>query len=202
MSQQPSLDKEKYFNLWISFVNGDQDAFSEIYKIGYRSLYSYGLSFKITEEQVRDIIQDLFIKLYTKPGLVRDASTLRPFLFTAMRNACINYVKAGQKHSRIDKIEDFEVDYSINEDNIENKEEQDRIQNLVKSILDQLTPRQREIIYLRFLHQMEYEEISKVMDMSEQAARNLIYRAMDKIRKENSDLRFFLFFIILFYYCK
>lgn len=201
MSQLP-FDKKRYFNLWISFIDGDGDAFSEIYRGSYKSLYSYGLSFKVTDDQVRDIIQDLFVKLYTRPGLVKDASTLRPFLFTSMRNACINLIKAGQKHSRLDKIEEFEVKYSINENSVEDKEEQERISNLIKNILDQLTTRQREIIYLRFLHQMEYEEISRVMDMSEQAARNLTYRAMDKIRKENSDLDTLLFFLILFYFCK
>jgi len=201
MSQAP-FDKERYIDLWTSFINGDNDAFSEIYKNSYKALYSYGLSFKITDEQVRDIIQDLFVKLYTRPALVRDSSTLRPFLFTAMRNACINMIKAEKKHSGLEKIEEFEVNYSIVENSIEDREEEDRIKNLVKNILDQLTTRQREIIHLRFLHQMEYEEISKVMDMSEQAARNLTYRAMDKIRKENSDLNTILFFLVIFYLCK
>lgn len=201
MSQLP-FDKERYFNLWISFIDGDSNAFSEIYRGSYKSLYSYGLSFKIADDQVRDVIQDLFVKLYTRPDLVKDASTLKPFLFTSMRNACINLIKAGQKHSGLDKIEEFEVIYSINESRIEDKEDQERINILVKNILGQLTTRQREIIYLRFLHQMEYEEISRIMDMSEQAARNLTYRAMDKIRKENSDLSTLLFFFVLFYCCK
>ena len=61
-----------------------------------------------------------------------------------------------------------------------------------------MTPRQKEIIYLRFLHQKEYEEIAQIMDMSEQAARNLTYRAMEKIRKENNDFFVLLFMIALF----
>jgi RNA polymerase sigma factor (sigma-70 family) len=142
------------------------------------------------------------VKLYIRPALVKDSSTLRPFLFTAMRNACINMIKAEKKHSGLEKVEEFEVNYSISENSIEDKEEEIRIKNLVKNILDQLTVRQREIIYLRFLHQMEYEEISKVMDMSQQAARNLTHRAMDKIRKENSDLNTMLFFLIIFCLCK
>ncbi|MDR2949830.1 MAG: sigma-70 family RNA polymerase sigma factor [Prevotella sp.] len=198
---QIRVDKKGISDLWILFIDGDTDAFSEIYRTSYKMLYSYGISFKITEEQVRDIIQDLFVKLYTRPDMVKDPTTLRPFLFTAMRNSCINSIKVNQKHTKIEKVEDFDMAFSVNENIIEDKEEQLRVSTLVQRILAGLTVRQREIIYLRFLHQMDYEEISKIMNMTEQAARNLTYRAMDKIRKENSDCHYCLFFILLTYCC-
>ncbi len=154
------------------------------------------------EEQVRDIIQDLFVKLYARPELVKETSTLRSFLFTSMRNACINSIKMEQRLASLDTIDGFEINYSINNNNIEDKEELDRIKILVRNILNQLTPRQREIIYLRFLHQMEYEEISKIMDLSEQAARNLVYRAMDKMRKDNPDINPFMVFLLLMFVCR
>lgn len=200
--QEASFDKQKYYDLWTSFIKGDSDAFSELYRSFYKSLYSYGLSFKMSEEQVRDIIQDLFVKLYARPELVKDPSTLRPFLFTSMRNACLNSIKMEQRLASLDTIEGFEINYSINNNNIEDKEELERIKTLVKNILDQLTPRQKEIIYLRFLHQMEYEEISKVMDMSEQAARNLVYRAMDKMRKDNPGINPYLIFLLFIFVCR
>lgn len=199
---QVLFDKGKYSDLWISFIKGNDNAFSEIYKSSYRMLYAYGLSFNIADEYVRDIIQDLFLKLYTKPELVKDAATLRPFLFTAMRNSCINSIRANKKHIKLDYTEDFDINFSVDENIIEDNEEQEHIKALVKKILSELTVRQREIIYLRFLHQMEYEEISRIMNMTEQAARNLIYRAMEKIRKDNSNYDYCLFLILLFYYCK
>jgi RNA polymerase sigma factor (sigma-70 family) len=186
---QVQFDKDKCSDLWISFINGNDDAFSEIYKSGYRMLYAYGLSFNISEEYVRDIIHDLFLKLYSKPQLVKDAATLRPFLFTAMRNSCINSVKVTQRHAKLDNIEDFDLNFSVNENIIEDKEEQESVKILIKKILASLTVRQREIIYLKFLHQMEYEEISGIMNLTEQAARNLMYRAMEKIRKEHSGCK-------------
>ncbi len=200
--QETLFDNQKYCDLWISFINGDSNSFSELYKFFYKSLYSYGLSFKIEGEQVRDIIQDLFVKLYARPEFVKDASTLRPFLFTSMRNACINSIKTGQRITSLDIIEGFEINYSIDNNSIEDKEELERIKALVKNILDQLTPRQREIIYLRFLHQMEYEEISRIMNLSEQAARNLVYRAMDKMRNDNPDIDPFIVFLLLMFVCR
>jgi RNA polymerase sigma factor (sigma-70 family) len=195
-------DNEKYNNLWIMFADGDDNAFSDLYKLSYKMLYSYGLSFQITEELVRDIIQDLFIKLYTKPELIKNTATIKPFLLASMRNACINAIKANKKYAGLEKIESFEINFTVDENRIEQKEEQDRINALVKKVLAELTVRQREIIYLRFLHQMEYDEISKVMNLSEQAARNLTYRAFSKIRKNSSDYDLVLFLILIVYYCK
>ena len=81
---------------------------------------------------------------------------------------------------------------------IEDEEELKALKEKIHRIINSLTPRQKEIIYLRFLHQKEYEEIAQIMDMSEQAARNLTYRAMEKIRKENNDFFVLLFMIALF----
>ncbi|MDL2303217.1 MULTISPECIES: sigma-70 family RNA polymerase sigma factor [unclassified Dysgonomonas] len=196
------IDNEKYNNLWVMFTDGDDNAFSDLYKLSYKMLYSYGLSFQITEELVRDIIQDLFVKLYTKPDLIKNFATIKPFLLASMRNACINTIKANKKYSGLEKIESFELNFTVDENRVEQKEEQDRINTLVTKVLSQLTVRQKEIIYLRFLHQMDYEEISRVMNLSEQAARNLTYRAFSKIRKNSSDYDLGIFLILIVYYCK
>lgn len=45
-----------------------------------------------------------------------------------------------------------------------------------------LTPRQREAIYLRFYHDMDYDEIASVMTVTNHAARNLIYEALKLLR--------------------
>lgn len=179
--------------LWNSFANGEKEAFSAFYKLFYPKLFSYGLRLKLEEEYVRDIIQELFLKLYTKPEMIKDPATVKAYLFMSFRNACINHEIYSQKHVDISSIDSFDIQFSIENTSIEDEEEKEDIRQKVKNILDSLTPRQREIIYLRFLHQMEYKEISEIMNLSGQAARNLIHRAIDNIRKNR---RFFLVMII------
>ncbi|MDR1091997.1 MAG: sigma-70 family RNA polymerase sigma factor [Prevotella sp.] len=171
--------------LWNSFIKGDKDAFSAFYKVFYPKLFAYGLRLRVSEEYVRDIIQELFLKLYTKPEIIKEPETLRAYLFMSFRNACINHEMYSRKHVDISNINTFDLQFSIENTSIEEEEEKEYTRQKVKEILDDLTPRQREIIYLRFLHQMEYEEISRIMNLSGQAARNLIHRAIDSIRKNN-----------------
>ena len=149
-------------------------------------------------ELIDDIIQELFVKLYTRPQLIKDFSTIQAFLYAAVRNAFVNHEKQRKKYLYLDEFENFELPYFVENTQIEDEEELKALKEKIHRIINSLTPRQKEIIYLRFLHQKEYEEIARIMDMSEQAARNLTYRAMEKIRKENNDFFVLLFMIALF----
>ena len=185
-------------DLWKLFLEGDKEAFSVFYRHNYRKLYSYGISLGMDSELIDDIIQELFVKLYTRPQLIKDFSTIQAFLYAAVRNAFVNHEKQRKKYLYLDEFENFELPYFVENTQIEDEEELKALKEKIHRIINSLTPRQKEIIYLRFLHQKEYEEIARIMDMSEQAARNLTYRAMEKIRKENNDFFVLLFMIALF----
>lgn len=185
-------------DLWKLFLEGDKEAFSVFYRHNYRKLYSYGISLGMDSELIDDIIQELFVKLYTRPQLIKDFSTIQAFLYAAMRNAFVNHEKQRKKYLYLDEFENFELPYFVENTQIEDEEELKALKEKIHRIINSLTPRQKEIIYLRFLHQKEYEEIARIMDMSEQAARNLTYRVMEKIRKENNDFFVLLFMIALF----
>jgi len=192
------VNTPKESEMWTSFVNGDKESFASFYKLNYNKLYAYGISLGMSDEAVRDIIQELFIKLYTRPHLIREVATIQSFLFASVRNAFINHEKFNRKHLSYHQIENFELHYSVENNQIEDEEERRILQDKVNQIISSLTPRQKEIIYLKFLHQMDYQEIARIMDMSEQAARNLTYRAMEKMRKENPDFMLWFFIFILF----
>lgn len=185
-------------DLWKLFLEGDKEALSVFYRHNYRKLYSYGISLGMDSELIDDIIQELFVKLYTRPQLIKDFSTIQAFLYAAVRNAFVNHEKQRKKYLYLDEFENFELPYFVENTQIEDEEELKALKEKIHRIINSLTPRQKEIIYLRFLHQKEYEEIARIMDMSEQAARNLTYRAMEKIRKENNDFFVLLFMIALF----
>ena len=183
-------------DLWLSFIEGEHEAFSSLYRLCYHKLYAYGCRLGMSDAEVRDVIQDIFLKIYTRPELVKDRFTIRAFLFASIKNAYINLGNYGYRLVAIQNISDFEFTFSVENNALEEKEERENMSALIKRILDGLTPRQREIIYLRFLHQMDYKEIAVIMNLSEQAARNLTHRAMDKLRKEN-DTGFLI--LILFW---
>lgn len=186
--------------LWSAFCNGDEKSFSILYRKYYHILYTYGISLGMASHQVRDTIQDLFLKLYTKPGLVQTAQTLRPFLFQSIKNQLIDLVRKGERFMDIEiPLTDFSFSYRIDDEFLE-KERQEIIKQKIDHLLSQLTPRQKEITYLRFIHEMDYEEIAMIMNITQQGARNLLHKAMEKMRESGTDISYLIFLLTSF--CK
>ncbi len=188
----PISDSES--DLWQNFMNGDKNSFSLLYKKCYKNLYNYGINFGMDTVLAEDAIQDLFLKLYTRPELINNLSTIRSFLFRSIKNYFINELKKGEKNISLDESGSelpFTFDYTIDE-SIINKDEEKEMKVKIDNILKFLTPRQREIIYFRFLYEMEYEEISQIMNISGQSARNLLHKAFEKIKKSYGNLSILL----------
>ncbi len=189
-----NLSIESESDLWKSFVDKNENAFSHLYKKCYKSLYNYGINLGMTEELVEDAIQDLFLKLYSRPNLINDPLTIRAFLFRSIKNFFINSLKKEDKNSSLEESDPelpFFFDYAIDERLIK-EDEEDEMKQKIDKILASLSPRQREIIYFRFLHGMEYEEISRIMNISGQSARNLLHKAFEKVRKSYGSVSILL----------
>ncbi len=173
--------------LWDAFINGEKEAFSDLYRLSYSGLYSYGLSCGMDKHQADDAIQDIFVRLYVNPSLIRSSLTLRSFLFRSIKNFFINKLKADSRLMGIDEVRpSFSFTYSL-DDSIIDQEERHIIRERVERLMAQLSTRQKEVVYLRFMHDMEYEEISRIMELTEQAARNLLYKALVKLRSCDTE---------------
>ena len=193
-------DNVNIANLWASFNNEQKaDAFASFYKSLYGKLYAYSINLGVNEDAAKDIIQDLFVKLYTHPSLIKNIDTIDSFLFVSVRNSVINWQKRSNREQSFPEKETFEFAYTVEQTTIEDEEERKLIQEKIDKIMSVLTPRQREIIYLRFLHQMRYDEIATIMGLSEQSARNLAHRSIKKVQASyNVDIYTLLLLLILF----
>ena len=161
-------------------------AFSQLYCLCFDDLLAYGRRVGGDNEMVEDLIQDLFLKLYQKKITLEDNTKLRSFLFRALKNLIYNQLLRNAKLQSLPDYDfAFDLDYTIDEQ-LSWMHDQG-LSDEVHHILKGLTGRQKEIIYLRFIHEMSFEEISEIMKINIQSARNLLFRSMEKIRKESSS---------------
>ena len=65
------------------------------------------------------------------------------------------------------------------------------MQKQLKKMLDSLTDRQREAVYLRYTQGLSYEEIGKLMGIQPKAAQKLVYRAIEQMRKIQPQIIYF-----------
>lgn len=172
-------DREK----WNLFRKGDDDALSVIYSENARALYQYGL--KLTRDQViiEDCIHDLFVDLIRNRNTIGDTDNIRFYLYLSFRRKLMKKIGYEKRYSDTGSDElPFEIIYSVEQDLISKEQEEKTLKNL-KYALEELTPRQKEVIYLRYTKKMDYPEISRVMDMGVEATRNLVCRAIRSLKE-------------------
>ena len=164
------------------FVEGNDKAYSVIYKLYAGNLYAFGLSLGARTEVIEDAIHDVFVEIYTHRHYLKKINNLKYYLLTAFRNRLFLLMKENSKIQEITERDInglFEVDYQ--QLWIENENDTQK-QDLVKRLLSELNQNQREAIYLRYVEGLSCEEIARLMNINYQSVKNLIHRSIKKLK--------------------
>lgn len=169
--------------LWKAFRSGDEKAFITIFDRFTRPMYNYGYKIIGESELVKDGIQELFMDLWQKRARLRDTDSIKFYLFKSLRRKLIRLKSKSQKRIFGNfSINDTEVTPShefvlISEQmSLERKEK-------VMMMLNKLTKRQHEAVFLRFFEELNCDQIAAVMELSKQGVYNLIHHALDQLKK-------------------
>lgn len=187
-----------YIGLFTKFKEGDDDAYSFFYQFYINDLYAYGISLGGEKEVVKDAVQDIFLKIYFDKKDFASIDHLKYFLLKSLKNSLYNIYKSKAISASTDISEDV-LSFSITTtvlDRIIDEEDRTIIKQQVDELLSKLTSRQKEAIYLRFMQELEYEEIAEIMDMTQHAARKLISRSLKRLRDDEQLLLICLFMLV------
>lgn len=156
--------------IWQAFKGGDMDSFHAIYRQHFDGLYEYGMRLINNRDLVKDAIHDLFVKLWNNKSNLGDVSAVRSYLLVALRSTIYNKLEKNNRVRLYDEIEQmpFEMEFSVESDFIIKEAGKLQTQKLIEA-LNQLTPRQKEVIYLRYFQEMSYDEIASALQITVKA---------------------------------
>ena len=175
-------DNERDTTLWNQFKNGDEDSFVLLFRNYYSGLFNYGCKITTDSELVEDCIQELFMEIWRSAGKA-DIISFKAYIFKAFKFKLIRLIT---KNNKVRSLSDNpgENAFELSHENfIIDKELNSTKREKVLQALQELSPRQKEIIYLKFYLSLSYEEVSEIMQINYQAARNLIYQAIKVMKK-------------------
>jgi RNA polymerase sigma factor (sigma-70 family) len=168
--------------LWDRFLSGDDEAYACIYKQYVQRLFSYALQFTSDRELIKDCIQDVFEKLHKNREKLKQTDNVKVYLFVILKNSLINSLKKEQTYFQyIGGIDASETETAVHI--LEQKEEEENIRGKVQQIFRLLTPRQKEIMFYRYIEEMDIKDIALIMEMNYQSVQNLIQRSIKKARE-------------------
>lgn len=164
--------------------NGDRAAYAEIYDRYWQVLYRLAYQKIRSKETAEELVQDLFVSLWTK----RDGATirvLRPYLLTALRFSIIDYIESRLVHERfIDYYESFLAQRS------ENPADDLALQDLTEAIeksLRTLPEKTQQVFRLSRFDCLTIPEIADRLDLSEKAIEYHLRNALKVVRANLGD---------------
>ena len=157
--------------------------------------YIFQLSDGDKHKLAKDIVQELFLWIAKNHQQLESIKNLEPYLFRAVK---FNYLKEVKKIRKVRAVEDLELKKIVAENiGYTNSYERDitalDILNKKKLWLNEtiktLPKIQYEALYLKFCVELNYNEMSEVLNVSNQICRNYVFRALSTLRKIKSNSR-------------
>ncbi len=173
--------------IWLDYTKGDECAFEHLYNTFADRLFVYGCNLTADEALVKDAIQEIFLKLYQRDRSLVDIQNIRSYLFVALRNHIRKSLSVSRNQLRHQKAyQELQPDTELHELVLPERVS-DNFLLALKSEVDQLPARQREVICLKFFEGFDYKEITSIMAISYQVARNYASRGMKRLRAQMEE---------------
>ncbi|MEX6686978.1 sigma-70 family RNA polymerase sigma factor [Danxiaibacter flavus] len=168
--------------------SGNTESFREVFRNYYSQLYLYGYKIIQDKNVLEDTIQELFLELWNNNN-TSEIQSVKAYLFKSLQYKLYKKI-ALKKGTPLGDSFIVDVPFEINKETllVEEENEKERA-SFVGDLLNALTPRQREIVYLRFYRNMDYEEISYIMQINYQAARNLLSQSLKALKTAGTRLK-------------
>ncbi len=177
-----SHEKDVFCALFARVARGDADAFERLLTLTEKQVYNTSLAILKNREDAEDVVQETYLKLWRCASSYRGGSP-RAFLFGIVRNLSIDKLRARKRSPS--QCGDEDALYSV-PDNDPSPEEyvirKLEIETVRLSLLE-LPDEYREIIVLRDIDGLTYDEISQMLSLPLGSVKSRLSRARDRLRE-------------------
>ena len=175
--------------------NGDTKAFRELFTVYYRPLIAFARSIVMDHEASKDIIQEVFVRIWENRKNLDIHTSLRAFLFTCVRNSSIDYIRQQKRFSGLEK----ELLEMLSGTGYENNSQPEALNSiiynetcdLIDSAIDILPEQCRKVFIMSRYHGLKHKQIAEKLNVSPKTVEAHIYAALkfirEKIKKSLSD---------------
>src|SRR5712692_6755333 len=175
---------------------GDQYAFEELVQAYDQSVLRLALNLLRSPEDASDVYQEAFLRVYRNLHTFRFDCSFHTWLYRIVTNLCLDHLrkrKVRREESSVVATPDGPLDRmdSVTEERVEGDPQRHlfsgQVRRRVKEVLGQLTPRERMVFELRHYQGLRLKRIGEILGTSEEAAKNCLFRATQKMRAALGD---------------
>jgi RNA polymerase sigma-70 factor (ECF subfamily) len=178
-------------NILEELKQGNENAIKTLFETLYRPLCVYSVQITDSLESTEDIVQDVFLRFWEKKIYLSIQENLRAYLFNAVRNASVDYLRQKRPYTMED-IEEFS--YLPMEEDID-EEELIREKEKLHHILQQLPPQEYRVLMNIIVENKKYKEVAEELHISVNTVKTHLSRALKFLRTQQVLKTFFYTFL-------
>lgn len=166
---------------------GQEEAFGGIYNLYFEKIYRF-IYYRVNHKEVaEDLAEEVFLKAFSKIGSVQKDDSFEGWLYQIARNKVIDYYRDKKQIVDLSEVENV----LVYENNIIDVLELKDNQKVFLELLKELGADQQLVIKMKFLENLDNDQIAKVMKKNEGAIRVIQHRAISKLQELWKNLKKF-----------
>ena len=151
-----------------------QEDFKQAVFILKDEMYRFAKKFLMSADEAEDVVMDLMMKFWQKKDQLNGIENLKSFALRSVKNECLNRlkhhdVKLGFASQARHQSELYQI-------------ETNNMREQILGFINQLPEKQKMVIHLKDVEEYEISEISKILEMEENAVRVNLMRARQKVK--------------------
>jgi len=171
-----------------AFLKEDIDALSALYHTYYSDLFQYGYKLVPHTPTVEDCLQDLFLYLWEKRSSLSVPQSIKFYLLKSFRRRLLRIQQRDKNIYYLSQVPEDSMTFTP-ADIAVRKNPSGISKHALIQFLNQLPPRQKEIIYLKYFEGLTNDEIAEVLSLGYQVVANNLYRAFITLRQKAPQLK-------------
>jgi RNA polymerase sigma-70 factor (ECF subfamily) len=175
-------EEQEELEILQKIANNDRKVFEKVFKSHYTELCRFAMRYVREEIASEEIVQEVFINIWERRAELNINSSIKAYLFTAVRNRSFNYIKLQlpKEHQKtdVDALSELQIDNNENDLRLE------ELKAYVNEAIDLLPRKCKAIFILSRTAGMTYREIADEMDISVKTVENQVGVALKKLREQ------------------
>ena len=189
--------RENLYDVIERAKENDQEALTEIYRYSAPAIYKAVKVFIKDDDTVNDIIQDTYVKAFTRLDQLQNPDRLMPWLKMIATNTAKDWLKKSKpvlfsEMGQEDTSDELSFEESIEDEKLDQNPElaadQKEVSRLVMEILDQLPEDQRLVVGMFYYEEMSVKDIAATLELSENTVKSRLSYARKKIKEQVLEL--------------
>ncbi|MDW7695871.1 RNA polymerase sigma-70 factor [Flammeovirgaceae bacterium SG7u.111] len=166
----------------------DERARKELFVLFYQRLVAFAYTFIKSIETAKDIVSEVFTKIYTNPQKLAGVKDLEPYLLRAVKNSSLNYLKSSACKNKVDiEDDDYFISFLWEYRTPESTYGFNELQSLVEQTVNGFPHRRKMIYHLIVDRGMKYNEVAELLDISSKTVNNQLVTAVKTLREKVSS---------------